>query len=260
MISINISSYQIYVVCIIFIRVCAIILSIPFLDSKNVPVLVKIGLSLAISIILIQIINSDNFIIRSSTTTFILGLIGEVLLGLIIGLSVKLVFSGIQLAGQLVGIQMGFGMAMVLDPMAGSQVSLIAQIKNIFAMLIFLTINAHHWFIRALVESFQIIPPLSFRISGSLLEQLLRLVGNMFIISLKVGAPVLRSALLITTAALGIIARTVPQMHIFIVAMPIKIMVGLFIIILAMPTLMNYMEQLFAVLANDILYLLNAMR
>jgi len=150
-------------------------------------------------------------------------------------------------------------MAMVLDPMAGSQVSLIAQIKNIFAMLIFLTINAHHWFIRALVESFQIIPPLSFRISGSLLEQLLRLVGNMFIISLKVGAPVL-AALLITTAALGIIARTVPQMHIFIVAMPIKIMVGLFIIILAMPTLMNYMEQLFAVLANDILYLLNAMR
>lgn len=259
MISINISSYQIYVVCIIFIRVCAIILSIPFLDSKNVPVLVKIGLSLAISIILIQIINSDNFIIRSSTTTFILGLTGEVLLGLIIGLSVKLVFSGIQLAGQLVGIQMGFGMAMVLDPMAGLQVSLIAQIKNIFAMLIFLTINAHHWFIRALVESFQIIPPLSFRISGSLLEQLLRLVGNMFIISLKVGAPVL-AALLITTAALGIIARTVPQMHIFIVAMPIKIMVGLFIIILAMPTLMNYMEQLFAVLANDILYLLNAMR
>ena len=259
MISINISFHQIYIVCVIFIRVCAIILTIPFLDSKNVPVLVKIGLSFAISIILIQIINSDGFIIRSSTTTFILGLIGEVLLGLIIGFSVKLVFSGIKLAGQLVGIQMGFGMAMVLDPMAGSQVSVISQMKNIFAMLIFLTINAHHWFIRALVESFQIIPPLSFRISGSLLEQLLKLVGNMFIISLKVGAPVI-AALLITTAALGIIARTVPQMHIFIVAMPIKIMVGLFIMILAMPTLMNYMEQLFGILANDILHLLNAMR
>ncbi len=101
-----------------------------------------------------------------------------------------------------------------------------AQFNNLFALLVFISINAHYWFIKALTKSFEMVPPLNVHFGGSLLEQLVRMSGNMFVIGIQVGAPVI-AALLITSVAFGLIARTVPQMNVFIVAMPLKIGVGL---------------------------------
>ena len=254
----DISLSQLYTFFLIFLRVGAIMLVVPIFDSKNIPLMFKAGLSFSISIVLFPILKSDIHPVFAGIIPFGIGVAGEIIMGLIIGFSVRLIFAGVQLAGQIAGFQMGFAIANVIDPLSNAQVSIIAQLKNLVAMLIFLAINAHHWFLRALVESFRLVPPFDFQFSNSLMAQLVKLSCNMFIIAIQVGAPVM-AALLLTSAALGLIARTVPQMHIFIVAMPLKIMVGLLFLALSLPFLSAFLRQIFNGWGRDLFLLLRAM-
>ena len=232
-------------------------MTVPLFGSKNIPVLVKAGLLLSISIVLFPVINLDHAPFLTGIIPFGLGVIGEILLGITIGLSVRLLFTGIQLAGQLAGFQMGLAIVNVMDPQTSAQVPILAQFNNLIAMLIFLAINAHHWFLRALVESFNLVPLFTFSLTRSLIEHLIMIAGNMFIIAIKIGAPII-ATMLITSVALGLIARTVPQMHIFIVAMPLKIIIGLLILSLTIPYLSSFLKNVFNGLGTDILTLLNA--
>jgi len=253
----NISLEQIQVYFLIFIRVSAIMMSAPLFDSKTIPVIFKAGLAIAISIVLVPVLNLNNIVFVEEIIPFGIGLAGEIILGIIIGLSVKLVFAGIQLAGKLTGLQMGFAIADILDPITSSQVSITGQFNFLVAMLIFLIINAHHWFLIALAESFQLIPPFNFNFTTAIIEQIMILAGNLFVIAVKVGAPVI-AALLITSVTMGLIARTVPQMQIFIVAMPLKIIVGLLFLGLSLPYLSALLQQIYYDLGRDIFRILNA--
>ena len=142
-----------------------------------------------------------------------LSLLGEVAIGVIIGLAVQMVFCGGADGRQLVGFQMSFAIANVVDPAGGNQVPLLSQLYNILAMLIFLATNAHHLLLRTLTESFQLIPPLNFTYRQALAEQVMVLAGNMFVVAIKLGAPII-IVLLLTSVAMGLMARTVPQMHV----------------------------------------------
>lgn len=243
---------------LIFLRVGAILLTVPIFGSKNIPILFKAGLSFAISLLLYPILNLDKFPVQLGALSFGLGVISEVILGTIIGLSVRMVFAGMQLAGQLVGFQMGLAMANIIDPASSEQIPLLGELNNLLALLIFLAINAHHWFLRAMVDSFRLVPPFSFQFSSSLMDQLVALGGSMFVIAIKVGAPVI-AALFLTTVAFGVAARAVPQMNIFFVAMPLKILVGLLFLGFSLPYLSSFIRSVFVGLENTILHLLKAM-
>jgi flagellar biosynthetic protein FliR len=189
---------------------------------------------------------------------FGIGVISEVILGVIIGLSVRMVFSGIQLAGQLAGFQMGLAIANVMDPVTSTQASILAQINNLIAMLIFLSMDAHHWLFRALVESFRMVPPFNVQFGSSVIFQLMGLGGKLFVIAIQVAAPIM-AALLLTSVVFGLMARTVPQMNVFIVAMPLKIIVGLLFLALSLPYWVPFLGQLFITMGNDIRLLLSAL-
>ena len=258
MTALNISLPQLQTFFLIFLRVGAIILTVPVFDSKNIPLFLKAGLAFAISILLFPILDLENSLFTTEAIPFVIGVIGEILVGIIIGLSVRLIFAGVQLAGQVAGFQMGFAIANIMDPVESSQVPVIAALKNILAMLIFLAVNAHHCFLRSLVDSFQLMPPFGFHFTDSLMTELVRLGGNVFVIAIKVGAPVI-AVMLLTSVAFGLVARTVPQMHIFIVAIPIKILIGLLFLGFSLPFLSIFLRQMFNGLGSDILFLLRAM-
>ena len=234
-------------------------MTVPLFGSKNIPVLLKAGLLLSVSIVLFPILQLDHIPFLTEVIPFCLEVIGEIVLGVTIGLSVRLLFAGIQLAGQLAGFQMGLAIVNVMDPQTSAQVPILAQFNNLIAMLVFLATNAHHWFLRAIVESFRLVPPFEFRFSYSLMEQLMMLGSNMFIIAVKIGAPIM-ATMLITSVALGLVARTVPQMHIFIVAMPLKILIGLLLLSLTVPYLSSFLREVFNGLGNDVILLLKAMK
>jgi len=257
MISISIPLLQLQTFFLIFLRVAAILMSMPIFNGNSIPVLFKFGLALSASFLCFPLLDLKVFPVMANLSSFVVGAIGEILLGVIIGMAVNLIFVGLQIAGQLSGYQMGMALAEVIDPADGEQIPLLAQFFQIFAFLIFLSVNAHHWFLKALADSFHLVPPLGFKLSGSLIEQLMHIAGNMFVIAIKVGAPVI-TVLLLASIALGMVARTVPQMNVFFVAMPVKIMIGLLFVGLSMPYLSSFLTAVFRKLGDMIYVLLKA--
>ncbi len=258
MVTLNISLPQLQLFFLIFLRVGAILMSIPIFDSRGIPFFFKLALAFATGIVLFPLLKLDAVPGTSDLFTLGISVVGEIFLGLAIGFSVKLIFAGIQLAGQLAGYQMGLALANVMDPATSEQVPLLAQFNNLIGLLVFLTINAHYWFIKALAESFRLVPPLNVNFGSSLMVHLIQLSGNMFVIALQVGAPVI-AAMLITSVAFGLVARTVPQMNVFIVAMPLKIGVGLLFIGFGLPYLAAFLKNIFNDLGHDIILILKTM-
>jgi len=257
MISISIPLPQLQMFFLIFLRVGSILMTMPIFKSRSIPILFRAGLALATSMVLFPILELENFPAFTGLTALAIGIFREILLGISIGLAVNFIFAGLQLAGQLAGYQMGMAIARVMDPSTDQQLPLLGQFNELFALLIFIAINAHHWFIRALVDSYQLVPVFGFRISGSLVEQLVGMAGNMFVIAVKLGAPVI-AVLLLSSIAFGLIARTVPQMNVFFVAMPLKIAVGLLFFGLCLPYFSLFLKTTFSKLGDTVLLILKA--
>ncbi len=245
MATLNIPMDLFYGLILVFLRVAAIIFTAPILESSSIPVVFKAGLALAVSVLVLPTVKTIVTVSDLTLFTFVIGIISEVAIGVTIGMTVKLLFAGIQLAGQMVGYQMGFAVANVIDPASSMQIPIIAQIYNLTAMLVFLAINAHHMFFWALVDSYTILPPLTMHMNPQLVEMIMKLATNMFIVAIKVGAPLI-TALLVVTVGLGLVARTVPQMNVFIVAMPLKIVIGLIFMVVVAPYLTAFLIDLFS--------------
>lgn len=233
-------------------------MTMPVFRSNSIPILFKLGLSFAISMALFAILRLEAIPVHNHILPFAIGVVGELMIGISIGLAVRLMFAGIQIAGQLAGYQMGLAIANVMDPSSSQQLPILSQFNQLFAMLLLLATNAHHVFLRALVESYRLVPPFGFHFSHSLMQHLVDLAGKMFVVAIQVGAPII-AALLLTSVAFGLIARTVPQMNVFIVAMPLKIGVGLLFLGFSLPYFSSFLNSLFRGLSKNIFILLKAM-
>jgi flagellar biosynthetic protein FliR len=258
MISLSISLAHLQMFFFVFLRVGAILMTIPIFDSRSIPHVFKLALAFATSLMVFPMLNLSPMPVSMSIWGLGIGAAGEIMLGLVIGFSVKLIFAGIQLAGQMAGYQMGMAIANVMDPSESQQIPLLAQFNNLMALLIFLSINAHYWFIRALTQSYRLVPPMNVHFDGSLMERLIHLSGKMFVIAIQVGAPV-SATLLVTTVAFGLLARTVPQMNVFMVAMPLKIGVGLLFLGFSLPYFSAFLKKIFNDLGQHIMIMLTAM-
>ncbi len=257
MITFAYSMPQLQLLFFIFLRIGAIVLTAPVFDSPTIPVLFKAGLAFAVSLLLVPILNLEAVSYQPGLIPFLIGAAGEVIMGLVIGIMIRLVFAGVVLAGQLVGYQMGLAMANIMDPSTSEQVPLLGQFNNLLAMLILLASDAHHLFVKSLVLSFQIVPPYGFHFGSGVMDQVVNFGGEMFVIAIKLGAPLI-AVLLLMSVAFGLAARAVPQMNIFFVAAPLKIMVGLLFMAISLPYMATFMAALMGGLGERILKILNS--
>jgi len=228
---------------LVFLRVCGIIIAIPVFGNRTVPVRVKGGLAILVTILVIPFVPIRP--LPSDLFPLFLVMAGEVCIGVVIGLVVKFFFEGVQLAGQLIGFQMGFAIVNVVDPISSAQVSIIAQCIYLIAVLVFFAIDGHHIFLYAIAESFRIIPSADFRLTGDLAQAIVMSSKEIFIIAVKIGAPVM-AMLVLTSVGLGMIARTVPQINIFIVGFPLKIGIGLVGLGLTLPFIVRVISYAFS--------------
>lgn len=243
---------------LVFIRISGLLFTAPLFGEKIIPTKVRLLLSLIIALSLTPLLQLKPWPMTPEPLVLVLAVLGELLIGLIIGFSAKLLFDGVQLSGQLIGYQMGFGVANVLDPLSGAQVSLFGQAEMFVALLLFLSLNAHHLFFRAMVESYRLIPPFDFHPHPLLVNKIMSMAGQMFVIAVQIGAPTI-AVLLFTNVFFALMARTVPEMNIFIVAMPIGIAVGIFIFSLSMPMVSSLLNRAFSVLQQDLIVLMKGM-
>jgi len=146
---------------------------------------------------------------------------------------------------------MGMGMAGTMDPENGTQVSLVGTLWNIVAILIFLAINGHHLFFRTLVESFVWVTPGSISLGAATLKGVLQGIVQMFVLGIQIMAPA-AVALFLSHVAMGIVAKTVPQVPIMLVAMPLNIGIGFLFVGLSLSYLLPLLVKNFDLMGQNL--------
>jgi flagellar biosynthetic protein FliR len=220
------STEQFQIFLMVLIRISVVLYLFPVFSSTLIPATIKAGLALAMALVLMPVVPVDPARFPDSVPAFGMMMVAELFVGFVLGLSVRIFLSAVELAGQVIGFQMGFSIINVLDPQTGSQVSIMGQIGNLVILVIFLMLNGHHTLIRGLVESYSVVDMGMISLGRNFWEQVMGLMAQMFVIAIKMGAPAI-TALLFTSAAFGITAKFAPQMNILIAAFPVKIAVGL---------------------------------
>ncbi|MBU0674040.1 MAG: flagellar biosynthetic protein FliR [Proteobacteria bacterium] len=211
---------------IILTRVGPLIFLMPVTGSQGVPVQIKIMISLTTALILVPVVSINPESIPQTSLGFVILAGQEIFLAATLSIFARFVFAAVETAGQMIGVQMGMGMAGTMDPQFGTQTSLVGFFWNLVAILLFLSIDGHHLFFRTLAESYQWIQPGGLHISQATYEGLMRGMAQMFVLAVKIMAPA-GAALFFSHVAMGIIAKTVPQIPILIVGLPINLGVGL---------------------------------
>lgn len=227
---------------LIFFRVLSVLWLVPLLSSRTVSIIFKAGFSLIVSLAAFEHVHFDT---KDYETVWILGAIfKEVLLGISISFIVRIVFSAIYAAGDVMAIQTGLSFARFMDPTMMAQISVIESFKNLLAVIIFFTIDAHHILIRGLFRTFEEIPLGIFVMKQPVLSFLIDISGRIFILALKIGAPVI-VVLLLVELMLGLLARMVPQMNIFIEGLPLKILIAFVVLSFSLGFTVPYIGNIF---------------
>lgn len=213
-------------------RILAMISSSPVLGNKQVPKRVKIGLSVLLAIIIAPTVG-EMPPVNIGSPQGVLIMIQQIIIGVAIGFTVRLIFTAVEMAGELAGLQMGLGFASFYDPINATHNPVISQLMGVIATLAFLALNVHLLMISALAESFQTLPIGSMLPAQSFLG-VANWGGSIFAYALQISLPIL-AALLITNIALGILTRAAPQLNLFAVGFPVTLAIGFFVLVLSMP-------------------------
>jgi flagellar biosynthetic protein FliR len=237
------SAVQFQSLLVILMRVAPLLLMMPLFNGKNLPPMLKIGLVLSVSLVLWPVVRTGASRIPSEPYSLGFFMIFEFMIGFSLALSVRIIFAGLQLAGEFAGIQMGFSMANIIDPQSGTDISLLSQFYYLLGLLIFLSVDGHHWFFRALAQSFQVLSPGEFHLREGLYQHLLNLSGKIFLIAVQLAAPVM-AILILVQFALGVVARMVPQVNVLMSSFPLTIGLGLVFLMLSMELLWPYCKSL----------------
>ncbi len=236
------------------VRVSGIFLVAPFFAGPNIPVRVKVGLTFFLAVILTPLLGGQGTGTLSrlrDPLSLALAAASELAVGFVIGMAGSVVLGAIQTAGHLMSQDIGLTIANVIDPISNIQVSLIGQLKVALALFIFIGLDFHHGVVRLLAESFRLIPLGTLgerlfqgegaaRLEGIALDQ-----GSMlFESAVRLGLP-LAVTLLLVTVAMAFLARSVPEINVFIIGFGIRVLVGMWVLCLSVPLLARAFQVLF---------------
>lgn len=242
-------------------RVAGIFVVAPMLSSESVPQRVKVGLSVIVALVVWPVLPAGMWRVDVGAVglgAFGLTALGELAIGLMIGLVVAIVLAGIEMAGLFVGQQTGLAFANVLDPLRGEQVDVTGQFYAFLALVVFLVIGGHRMLVAAILRSFQAVPLGGFRLTAAAPTALVTLAGQMFSVAVTISAPVVVT-LIVTTVAMGLIARTVPQMNILVIGFPVRILLGWVILLASLGAVAIWSRELFVRMFEDVAEVISLM-
>lgn len=216
---------------LIIVRIMTILSFVPFFGFRQIPKVAKLGFAYFIALLLVPLIKIPLFPPEPLSYAYLVA--QQVLIGIVFGFVSFLFFSAIQVASQIMDIQMGFGLANIIDPISNTQQSIVGQFQFLVAVLFFIAINGHHQLLLAIHKSFQLIPLNGMTFGPKMTPFLVKIVSDMFGIAVQLGLPVF-AAVFITDVALGFLARLMPQMNILVLGFPLKIFVGIVAIIVSL--------------------------
>ena len=235
---------------LVLVRTTAFFVTAPFFGIRGVPPLLKAGLGLLVAVLVFPVLPPGQSTF-AGTGTYALAVINESLAGLALGYLATLIFSAIQVAGQLLDIHMGLAMASLFDPQNAATTTIMGQFFAIMGLLLFFQMDGHHTLLLALQESFHLLPLGGVRLDGNIVLMVVKLFAGMFSLGLRIAAPVI-VVLLIADLGLSLVARTVPQLNVFILGFPLKVGLGLIVLIAILPLLVTVFQNLFTQMEHDL--------
>lgn len=223
------NKYELFL--LILIRTSGIFLISPFFSSQNVPNTMKIGFSIILSGLITLTLDID---MNYTEIAFVVLIIKELMVGFAIGFISYAFFTTFYVMGQIIDMKIGFGMINVVDPQHRVQVPLMGNFYYILAFLLLLSFDGHYMIINALVDSYEFIPIGKFVIKEKSAFIMIDVLAKSFETGFKLSAPII-IIIFLTDLLLGILSRTMPQMNVFVVGMPLEILIGLIIIGVSIP-------------------------
>ncbi|MCD6308997.1 MAG: flagellar biosynthetic protein FliR [Candidatus Latescibacteria bacterium] len=230
----NLTLVDVYRAFLVMFRTGALIMTVPVFGHVSIPRTLRLSFIILITVLVVPYSTISESELPATSFQLAVVVFSELAVGFIMGFVVVLIFAAVQFAGHVIGLQMGLAVANVIDPMNAGQISIIGQFYYLFSLLIFILINGHHMVIDGLVRSFHMVPLAGAVFAPSLQDYFIDMTFMVFVVGVKLAAPVIIT-LYIINAVLGIVARTVPQMNVFIVGFPLAIGAGLAVIGLSFP-------------------------
>lgn len=231
---------------IIFTRLSGLMASIPMISSYPIPLQIKAWFMAMTAFIIFPIVSAKmHFLIPTNIPELSVILIKEFMIGYLTGFIANIVFIGVEISANLVSMQVGLTAAQAFNPMTGDTSPVLSQAYTILAGLIFIGLNGYQWIFTAIYKSFQSIPPgYEFIVNKHLAHNVIIVSSQIFEVGLGIAIPIF-SILLITDVLLGITSKMMPKMNIFMVALPLKIYLGLILLIMLTPIMFSQIQLLF---------------
>jgi flagellar biosynthesis protein FliR len=212
-------------------RVSGLMVFCPFLGGSAIPVPVKAALTLLVTALLYPLRGPVQLDLTAWQWVGIA--VGEVMIGLTLGLAANFMLEAPMMAGQILGVQMGYSLATVFDPNTQADTPVLAQFHQLAALLTFLQLDVHHWLLRAIVRSFAYLPAGAAFATLGAADGLLRAAAGIFLAGLQIAAPAL-AATLVADVALGFLGKASPQLPVLFIGLAVKNLLGLAMLIAVM--------------------------
>ena len=249
--------YDFTLLLLVFMRMSGCILFNPILGRKNIPNVVKIGLTLMLSVFTYRLVPVQTIEI-SSFLVFFVELLKELLVGFIVGYIIQLFLSVIMISGENMDMQIGISMSKIYDPQSNVSMPLTGSLINAMYLLIFFASNSHLTLIQVFVKLCVLVPYGSLTFKPELFQSLAGLFSLILIYAIKMSLPVL-AAELITEIAVGIVMRAVPQIDVFTINIQLKVLLGFVVILVMVPSLSAFLERLTSLMFDNLNHVFQAL-
>ena len=219
-------------------RMSGIMLFAPFFGDAAIPVRIKAALTLLFTVLLYPTYSAQIAAFRPEQWPLLIG--REVIIGIALGITATLGFEAAEMAGSVLGVQMGYSLVNILDPHTQVETTVMSAFHRTMAMLIFLALDVHHWILRAVARSFDYLPPGTSAINGSFVAMLIGSAGTILKLGLQIAAPVL-GATIAADLVLGALSKASPQLPILLLGPAIKGLLG----VILLSAVVRYWPDLF---------------
>ncbi len=241
-------------VLLVFARLTSFMVSAPFFSTRTTPNLLKVGLGALLTLLIMPTLPSlEN--VPVDMLAYSLWLVKEVVVGLVLGYAATLTFTAVRIAGGLVDWQMGFAMATLLDPENQSNNTLLGQFVYLIQILLFLAVNGHHMLLMGISYSYSLIPVTAAVFNTGFVMAIVKVFIEMFSLGVRIAAPFM-VVFLFCDLALGIMARSVPQLNVFILSFPLKTAFGLVTMVAIMPLMAVFVNHIISEMERNMTILM----
>lgn len=226
---------EIQIFTLVLFRMSGFLFLAPVFGGQNTPPQWRIAFGVLLALLIHPVVPAAKFVLPSNLGMMTVAVLGELGVGLLLGFAATFLFTAVQLGGMLIDQELGLGLANVIDPLSNEQVSVMSQFQVFLAIVLFLAVNGHHGLLRTLAGSYASVPLAGMSFSndtGVILAD--HMFSSLMVLALKTAAPAMVSCFL-ATLALAFVARTVPEMNIFVVGFSLRILVGFAFILIGVP-------------------------